>query len=312
MILFLIYLSYKSIYSCINRCQSVQQSVTASLIQAFLLACLLSFQQTIKGVFHFIQCVTVRNKTVLYIQGNIQCYSWWQNIIQIYLFLNVIPLIFVLSHLPFKIKDKNVSVRMFILACVLPVPFQVYLLWSNFRHSKSSHNVKQKYKKQLPNNSLPLTSPSEEAIVHTLLVHYRCLKVRSIRFTWLGIHKIYRILLVVCNTYITEPVQKLCSMITILLMISLLSSVVKPYEDNRANITASISYIFSLCIAMINLWKTALVTFDCKTNCSVKDTYVWYFDMCENILLNWVPIIAFGIWFIYSIVEKCCIKSKRI
>ena len=311
LILLLIYFLQKVIFRCIKRCQSVQQFVSGSLVQAFLLSCILSFQQTIIGVFHLIQCVTVGNSTVLYVQGNIQCYFWWQNIIQIYLFVNVIPLIFVLSHLPFEIKDKKISVRMFIFACILPLPFLAFLFWSNFRHSRPSDKEKQKYKKQLPDNSLPPTSPSEEAIVHTLLVHYKCLKIRSIRFTWLGIHKIYRILLVVCNTYITEPVQKLCSMIIILLVISLLSSLVKPCEDNRANVTASISYVFSLCIAMINLWKTALVTFDCKTNCSVKDAFLWYFDMCENVLLNLVPIVAFGIWFLYSIVEKCCIQSKQ-
>ena len=49
---------------------------------------------------------------------------------------------------------------------------------------------------------------SREAITHTLLKHYRCLNVLGVRFTWLGVHKLYRIGLVACNAYITDPMKK--------------------------------------------------------------------------------------------------------
>ena len=49
----------------------------------------------------------------------------------------------------------------------------------------------------------------EEVIVECLLKHYKCLSFLSVRFTWLGIHKIYRVALVACRTFITEPVKRL-------------------------------------------------------------------------------------------------------
>ena len=152
---------------------------------------------------------------------------------------------------------------------------------------------------------------NEEQIVHILLQHYKCLSIYGIRFTWHGIHKFYRLILVVCSTYVTETFPKLLIMTSILMVITIGNVFLKPYKDTRTNKTATLSYMANLCIAMLNLWKTALVTFDCKTNCSFKDILLWYFNLAENILLNWLPIIAVGIWLVYSLFEKCQSKSKN-
>ena len=49
----------------------------------------------------------------------------------------------------------------------------------------------------------------DEIIVECLVKHYKCLSMFGIRFTWLGVHKIYRVILVACKTFITEPVTRL-------------------------------------------------------------------------------------------------------
>ena len=65
-------------------------------------------------------------------------------------------------------------------------------------HVKSGHQ-----------NDVAPFSDSENEILHTLLRHYRSLNVFGIQFTWLCFYKIYRIMLVVCQTYITDPITKL-------------------------------------------------------------------------------------------------------
>ena len=49
-------------------------------------------------------------------------------------------------------------------------------------------------------------SKSEKVLIDNLLQHYRELKLFGIRFTWLCIHKLYRLTLVACNTFVTEPI----------------------------------------------------------------------------------------------------------
>ena len=153
-------------------------------------------------------------------------------------------------------------------------------------------------------------SPSEEAILHTLVEHYRKIKFCGIRFNWLCIHKMYRLLLVASNTYIKEPVPKLLTMTALLITVSLGNSIIRPYKDKRANTTAMLSYAANLCIAMMNFGKAVLVTFDCKTNCSLKDDILEYFKVVEKILLVYTPVAALVGWAIYTGIQKCS-KSKK-
>ena len=154
-------------------------------------------------------------------------------------------------------------------------------------------------------------SKSEIEILTALLEHYRELNLFGVRFTWLCIHKLYRVTLVACNTFITEPISRLCLMTLVLIIVAIINTFVKPYNDNKANITASLSYAANLCLAVINVFKTALVTFDCKSNGSFQAIVVWYFDFTENVLLSYIPCVVIATWFVYTVVQKCGLKSKK-
>ena len=55
-------------------------------------------------------------------------------------------------------------------------------------------------------------SKSEIEILTALLEHYRELNLFGVKFTWLCIHTLYRVVLVACNTFIAEPISRLCLM----------------------------------------------------------------------------------------------------
>ena len=94
---------------------------------------------------------------------------------------------------------------------------------------------------------------SREAITYTLLKDYRPLSVFSVQFTWLGIHKIYRVGLVACSTYITDPWSRLCTMTIILLIMSVATGFIQPYENRTTNKVAILSYVANACIAVVNV-----------------------------------------------------------
>ena len=448
--IFLIYLVQKSISRFACKQSEFWVTLRSRLIQAFIMTVLFSLQKLVIGVFSLVQCVQIIDKSVLYIEGDIECYTWWQNVIQVYICINVIPLLFIVSHAPFYVQDKTMSVRMFILNCILPLPAFLYFITNRLIEAKRRTNLKsftlpalvhfaavkflRKGKKvsgmeqetamiqqtasqaycgpedidipfieaeesnissnensirhrtrledsvggssdenlvqlrignskgvqttavhnvcdrclgdihtrrcfqdnemqtfsQIETNdkrdaSVQCTeleaqsskvsvtiehSKNEEAILHTLLKHNKCLQVHGIRFTWLGIHQAYRVILVVCNTYITEPLPRLWAMTTALMLISVANTFMKPYQDDKANKTAILSYVANLCIAMINIGRTFLATFSCKTNCSVVDTLLWYFSSCEEILLIYLPVGTFVMWVIYIGVQKSRSKDK--
>ena len=92
------------------------------LVQTFLLVLLFSFQKLVIGAFTLVQCVDIGTKTILYVQGDIECDTWWQRIIEAYIILNIIPSFLLLSHIPFYVQERRMSVRMFIAGCLLPIP----------------------------------------------------------------------------------------------------------------------------------------------------------------------------------------------
>ena len=248
-----------------NCCLSFCHFLHSYLVQTFLLLFLVSYQQIISGAFTLVQCINVEEKSVLYVQGDIMCYTWWQIFIKVFILLNIFPLLIILSHIPFHIKDKTISTKCFLLSCVSPVPVLIYVLY--LRIFRRKHVTKEDLKSAANDKINPENeSLHEDPISHLLLEHYRCLTIFGIRFTWLGVHKLYRLMLVVCKTYILEPIVKLSVMSCILILITISNIFLKPYKDCKANKTATLSYMANLCIAMINIWKTGLVTFDCKTN----------------------------------------------
>ena len=117
--------------------------------------------------------------------------------------------------------------------------------------------------------------------------------------------------LVGCYTYIKEPLPRLSAMTILVMAMGLATMGIKPYNDDKANKTASFSYIASILIAIINVRKSSLITANYRTSSATVTTTLQYFDLCENILLTWLPVVAIGIWILYSLWQQCCAKDKK-
>ncbi len=386
------------------------QMLKSKLVLTFLLVVLFSFQKLVIGAFTLVKCIDIGNSSVLYMQGDIQCYTWWQRLTEVYICFNVIPVLFYFSVFPFHVEDKTMTVKMFVLGCLFPTVvlavfctqwgLRSFMMWKGKQHgpeteSLSEHTVVSEEicaerspedlqwqesvdefyfrmtvegnsRDNISNSSLrqeghsafgsqedkcsehtvdvhlvtseelksssqfmssveKQTEPkpdlkekhklafnnSREAITYTLLKHYRCLSVFGFKFTWLGVHKLYRVGLVACDTYITEPLQKLCMMSTLLMVISVVNTFVQPYKDRNANKVAVLSYATNICIAVVNIMKVMLVTFGCQVNCgSGRDIALWYFGKVESILLVYLPVILTLLAVALSVVQKCFGKKK--
>ena len=120
--LLLLYISQLILEKCKLISELNLKALRVCMTRAFLLIYLLSYQQLIKGAFALIQCVEINDTRVIYVEGEIQCYTWWQTLIEFYTFSNLIPSLLVLSILPFFLKEKRISVKIFHLACIFPIP----------------------------------------------------------------------------------------------------------------------------------------------------------------------------------------------
>ena len=374
----LLYMIQKIISKFLKKTSNFWAKVKSCLLKAFLLGVLFSYQNLVMGAFTLVRCVDVANITVLHIQGDIQCYNWWQYIVMCCIIFFVIPFFLIVSFFPYYIKDKLMSVKTFIVSCLIPGPFIMYHVIINIGKKINSLYTRKLLTETIPIEilesekesldtqvstdaysgpegldipfidenydydintdsiscesniesssngriniqcDLPIRyvrtisySKSEKEILTTLLEHYKELNLFGMRFTWLCIHKLYRVTLVACNAFITEPIYRLCLMTLALMTVAIANNLVRPYNDYKANCTASFSYAANLCLAMLNLFKTGLVTFDCRSNCSFQRTVLWYFDLVENVLLSNLPCLSIVAWFVYTVAQKCSPKKEK-
>ena len=75
-----------------------------------------------QGAFLLVRCVTLIDYKVLHIDANVICYKWWQTVCEIFLGTCVIPVFLVLALGPYLVEKRKLSVAMFVLACILPLP----------------------------------------------------------------------------------------------------------------------------------------------------------------------------------------------
>ena len=100
-------------------------------------------------------------------------------------------------------------------------------------------------------------------------------------------------------------------MTLMLLIIAALNSVVRPYKKNSANTVAVLSYVANICIEIINIGKSYMMTFNSITNESFRIILLSYLDTCENVLLIYVPVTAAGLWVANQGIKKCIGKVKN-
>ena len=151
--IFILYLSQTCISQLFHKSGKMFR---ARVVQTFLLVVLFSFQKLVMGAFTLVQCVNIGTKTILYVQGDIECYTWWQRTIEAYIILSIIPTFLVLSHVPFYVQKKGMSVRMFIIGCFLPIPVLAIYHFKKLRkwiQKSSTHNVTVVFKQIETTNS---------------------------------------------------------------------------------------------------------------------------------------------------------------
>ena len=100
--------------------------------------------------------------------------------------------------------------------------------------------------------------------------------------------------LVACNTYITEPLPRLCAMITFITIF------LKPHKEKPANKTAILPHSASICIAVINIVKSTVIAGIYDPNDLVR-SITHYLDLCESILLGYLLLqLEYGCCFQYG------------
>ncbi len=377
--LFVLYILQKicSLVCCKN--SHCWKSIRAQLMQALFVTLLFSYQKLVTGAFILIQCVKVGEANVLYIQGNIQCYNWLQWLALFYIVFFLCPILIVMSHAVFWLRDKQISARQFVLYCLFPTPGvlipvaqharklysqllemsmkpgtkslpqqnvelengdknateearedAIYpkfvrpvrpVIWfmTSFLASDTSTQTERQTNTHMKTHSTSHTTADlkhkhtacEGEIFHALLRPYRHLTACGISFTWLGIHNMYRLTLVALNTRIADTISRLFGMTSLLVMLSLAVFFLRPYKDPRRNQALMMSCAANISVAMLNICRAGLATFDCKNNCSAKALLIQAMGVGEKFLLEYIPWVGVALLLLNPVWDELDRKAKN-
>ena len=150
-IIWLLYLILKLTSKFLKKTSNIWAKFKSCLLRAFLLGILFTYQNLVMGAFTLVRCVDIANIKVLHIEGDVQCYNWWQYLVMCYIIFFIIPVFLALSHFPHYIKDKYMSVKTFILSCLFPAPVIMYYVIKELR--RKIHSL---YRVKFLTESIPI------------------------------------------------------------------------------------------------------------------------------------------------------------
>ena len=217
---------------------NVRKSFSTRLSSGFILALLFTFQKMGTTVFVLLNCVPIKEDVVLFIDGTITCYQYWQYGVMAYAICCVTPFFFVLLFGPGLLARRRIHLGEFFLACLFPLP--ALLIWACRRLWR--HQEERTRGQPLPDDVT--------AILEVLQGPFRTFKTG---ICWSGVLIGRRLVLVLAYTFINDTLIRLLIMLLSCFIILLHHVHVQPYRDMRGNIAGTTSAAALVTLGSINL-----------------------------------------------------------
>ena len=269
-----VYVFFKLVYKYTKK--EYWNDVALRAVAALMLGLLFSYQKLATTSFSFLHCVPVLGSSVLYIDGTVTCYEYWQWLTLAYVVVCIMPFFLHLAFAPSLLQRGWITFTEFILASLVPLPF--LLTWA-LRFNRCIKKAKKPKSKEA------------ETICGILQGPYRMFKLPSVlkSFCWSGNIMGRRMILMIARTFITNILLSL-TIVFATCILSLLQLVhVRPYKDTRFNLVGSVSAGALVIVSCINLLRAAFEVAEYIPQGPIL-TYMQRMDTAESVVLVWLPL----------------------
>lgn len=209
---------------------------------------LLGYERLAETSLKLMHCVSIGSREWLFIDGNVQCYQWWQYILLAYIAVFVIPFILVLYYGSWKLYKSSITATEFLAACVFPLPFIFYWLLKGMRRDRrhDSASEKEVNRDVLEVIHGPFCPPSRR---------------NKGTLYWESVLIGRRFVLLACDTFIANDMLRVACMTCACFLMTLHHMVKNPYRDPLANKAETLSLSALTLIAAFNLPKATMLSF---------------------------------------------------
>lgn len=253
-----------------------RKSVTARLASGFILALMFMFQKMGTTTFTLLNCVPVDDGRVLFIDGTVTCYQYWQYGVMAYAVSCVTPFFIVLLVGPPLMQRGYIGLRQFFAGCLCPLPLSVYWVgkWAFGRRRRRWRPLRE----------------DEQAVVNLLQGPFKDDPRGGLGSAcWAGVLIGRRLVLVLLFTFVNDSLVRLLLMLLACFLILLHHVHVQPYKDARANIAGTASAAALVALGSINLVRAGFEAAE-YTPTGPNAVLMKIFLDIENALLLWLPV----------------------
>ena len=259
---------------------------------AMTLALLFSFQRLAQTFFSLVHCAPVAQSDVLFIDGNIQCYTNLQMGAIIFVAFCIVPFPIYLALAPSWLMEGNISLNNFFLGCLFPLPLTLF--WLVRSVLMPSRLKKYKYSREAKQVHDILQGPYKE---------YKFPLV-PVSLCWSGVLLTRRLCLIIAYTFINDIIRRLSFMFLVCFLSLLHHFLTWPCKEKRANIGGLISNSALLLVCFINFFRAAYESAEYEPT-GPNRYLVQIFNKTEQILLLWIPLLGASCIVLFLLFRIC-------
>ena len=236
--------------------------------------------------FDLLTCVPIGSEKRLFYDGNIACFQPWQFLFVAFDCVFFVPFLFVLMWGSFKLYRGTVSVANFLLACCLPLPILLY--WAYIALIYRARPL-------VRVGEQPAGQASTEISVERVLYDpfKRPEEGSKLSLSWEGVMIGWRLILIVLNAFINDPLSRLLVMTSFCVLFLLHHCIAQPFRDDIANTVETISL---LCVVQLGIINTFFASFHSLgvplQGSNPLISWARAFQVVEIIILGFVPAVA--------------------
>ena len=222
-------------------------------------------------------CVPIEKDWRLFLDGNIECWQWWQYLLIAFMVSFIIPLVLVLFWGSLMLAKNKMTAKEFLLSCAFPLPSLFYMLFLRYRRTESQ---------QLLNGG---DADDAEEIKQALYGPFReaCNGGRSTLY-WESVLTGRRFILLTIHTFTTNPIIRFVCLNCVCLLIFVHHLTTKPFKDNKVNVCEGISLMSLTIICSFSLAKATYISEGIDPAEATQNLF-HFLQWIEIIILGFLP-----------------------
>lgn len=238
---------------------------------------LLNYSLFANIIFKLLRCVEINGELFLHIQGNIKCYEEWQYLLMALGSLWAGPFCIFVFVLPWLLFNNRIKKRGLLIGCIYPLPLLIYecfmltkVCQGTKNNSNSIDDERQRGLEEREEGSEERKEGSEEReerdeevqeenegkkgsegkefddaavseIFENRVGPFSTSAYQKLYFSWEGVYILRRLVLVMCASFIADPIYKLYAMLMAQLIFLLHHIHLKPYAAKSMNHLETVS-----------------------------------------------------------------------